>query len=153
SLVPRFPAPVPGKFNVGLLHTSCDGRSIHSPYAPCSVEELVQKGYDYWALGHVHAHQVLHERPWIVFPGNTQGRHIKETGEKGCVVVSVEGREARLRRVALDVVCWKLIELFLDENDDVEALYRKARSAFEAARREADGRLLAVRLIVSGACK
>jgi hypothetical protein len=55
--------------------------------------------------------------------------------------------------VALDVVRWKLLELVLDENDDVEALYRKARGAFEAARREAEGRLLAVRLVVSGACK
>jgi DNA repair exonuclease SbcCD nuclease subunit len=153
SLVPRYPAPVPDKFNVGLLHTSCEGATGHNPYAPCHVEELVQKGYDYWALGHVHAHAVLHERPWIVFPGNTQGRHIRETGEKGCVVVTVDGREARLKRVALDVVRWKLVEITLGENDDVDALYARASEAFDAARREADGRLCAVRLIVAGACR
>jgi DNA repair exonuclease SbcCD nuclease subunit len=153
SLVPRYPAPVPGKFNVGLLHTSCEGATLHNTYAPCRVDELVQKGYDYWALGHVHAHAVLHERPWIVFPGNTQGRHIKETGEKGCVVVSVESGEVRLRRVALDVVRWKLIEIALEENDDIHTLYVRAREAFDAARREADGRLCAVRLIVAGACR
>ena len=95
NLVPRYPAPIPGLFNVGLLHTSADGRPPHQPYAPCHVEELVRKGYEYWALGHVHAHEVLHERPWIVFPGNTQGRHIRETGPKGCVVVGVHGGEVR----------------------------------------------------------
>jgi DNA repair exonuclease SbcCD nuclease subunit len=153
NLVPRYPAPIPGRFNVGLLHTSCEGRPNHNPYAPCRVEELVQKGYDYWALGHVHAHEVLHERPWIVFPGNTQGRHIKETGAKGCVVVHVEGREARLRHVALDVVRWKLLELTLAEDDPVDTLYEKARAAFAAARSEAEGRLCAVRLIVRGSCR
>jgi DNA repair exonuclease SbcCD nuclease subunit len=153
SLVPRYPAPVSGCFNVGLLHTSCDGRVAHAPYAPCRVDELVQKGYDYWALGHVHAHEVLHERPWIVFPGNTQGRHIKETGAKGCVVVHVEGREVRLRHVALDVVRWKLVEIALLPDDDVEALYARARAGFEAARAGADGRLAAVRLVVTGACR
>jgi DNA repair exonuclease SbcCD nuclease subunit len=153
SLVPRYPAPVPGRFNVGLLHTSCDGRVGHAPYAPCRVDELVAKGYDYWALGHVHAHEVLHERPWIVFPGNTQGRHIKETGVKGCVVVNIDGRDARLRHVALDVVRWKLLEVVLDGDDDVDALYVKARAALETARAEAEGRLLAVRLHVSGACR
>ena len=153
SLVPRYPPPVDGKFNVGLLHTSCEGAAGHNPYAPCRVDELVQKGYHYWALGHVHAYAVLHERPWIVFPGNTQGRHIKETGEKGCVIVHVDGREVRLRRAALDVVRWKLIEITLGENDDVHALYVRAREALEAARREAEGRLCAVRLIVAGASR
>jgi exonuclease SbcD len=95
----------------------------------------------------------LHERPWIVFPGNTQGRHIKETGPKGCVVVSVDGKDVRLRHVPLDVVRWKLIELQLLPDDDVDALYTRARAAFEMARQEADGRLAALRLHVNGACR
>ena len=35
----------------GLLHTAADGREGHARYAPCSVANLVAKGYDYWALG------------------------------------------------------------------------------------------------------
>jgi DNA repair protein SbcD/Mre11 len=153
NLVPRYPAPLAGHFNVGLLHTSCDGRPGHAPYAPCRVDELVQKGYDYWALGHVHAHEVLHERPWIVYPGNTQGRHIKETGVKGCVVVSIDEREVRLRHAALDVVRWKLVEIALAESDDTDALYAKARTAFDRARAEAEGRLCAIRVHVTGPCR
>jgi DNA repair exonuclease SbcCD nuclease subunit len=152
SLVPLYPAPVEGLLNIGLLHTSCDGRVGHDPYAPCRVEELVAKGYDYWALGHVHAREVLHERPWIVFPGNTQGRHIKETGAKGCTVVTVEGGAVRaVRHEPVDVVRWRAIELPLEERDDLAALFVRARAAFESARADADGRLVAVRLTLSGA--
>jgi DNA repair protein SbcD/Mre11 len=59
NLIPRYPAPVAGKFNIGLLHTSLAGAPGHDTYAPCSVEDLVAKGYDYWALGHVHQPAVV----------------------------------------------------------------------------------------------
>ncbi len=78
-----YPDAMAGMFNIGLLHTSVDGRSGHEPYAPCTLDGLRSKGYDYWALGHVHAREVLSEDPWIVFPGNMQGRHVRETGPKG----------------------------------------------------------------------
>ena len=26
----------------------------HDTYAPCSLKDLQDKGYDYWALGHIH---------------------------------------------------------------------------------------------------
>jgi len=54
----------------------------HENYAPCAIEDLTNKGYDYWALGHVHQASVLHEKPHVVFPGNLQGRHARETGTK-----------------------------------------------------------------------
>ena len=43
----KFPKAVPGAFNIGLLHTSADGSSSeHATYAPCSVQGLVDRGYD-----------------------------------------------------------------------------------------------------------
>jgi DNA repair exonuclease SbcCD nuclease subunit len=154
SLVPLYPAAVPGLVNIGVLHTSADGRPGHHPYAPCTVEELVRKGYDYWALGHVHAHEVLHREPWIVFAGNTQGRHIRETGPKGCVVVEIDGGRVRsVRHHALDVLRWQRVEITLGEDDGLGALLERARAAFAAARAEADGRLVAVRVAVGGACR
>ena len=73
-----------------LTSASCtpalrDARAT-SPYAPCTLEGLLSKNYDYWALGHVHRREILHENPWIVFPGNTQGRHINESGPRGCTL-------------------------------------------------------------------
>ena len=93
DLVPSYPEPVPGRFNIGVLHTSLTGREGHDPYAPTSVETLTAKGYDYFALGHVHMREVVREAgPRIVFPGNLQGRHVGETGSKGCELVVVEGQ-------------------------------------------------------------
>jgi exonuclease SbcD len=90
SLLPRYPAPVTGCFNIGLLHTSLAGAAGHDTYAPCSVEDLVAEGYDYWALGHVHQPAIVRERPWIVLSGNIQGRHARELGARGCYLVTVD---------------------------------------------------------------
>jgi DNA repair exonuclease SbcCD nuclease subunit len=70
NLVPGYPSAVPGKFNLGILHTSLAGREGHDTYAPCSVNDLTAKGYDYWALGHIHQPEVVQEDPWIVYAGN-----------------------------------------------------------------------------------
>jgi DNA repair exonuclease SbcCD nuclease subunit len=103
-----YPPAVPGCFNIGLLHTSLNGREGHEPYAPCTLEGLREKGYDYWALGHVHRREVVLEAPAVVFAGNTQGRHARETGPKGCFLVDVDdaGRSALDFR-PLDVVRWE----------------------------------------------
>jgi exonuclease SbcD len=154
SLVPLYPAPVKGALNVGVLHTSADGHPEHATYAPCAVDELVGKGYDYWALGHVHQQQILHRAPWVVYPGNTQGRTLRESGPKGCVVVTVEdGAIAAVRPEPLDVVRWRELPLLLDEGDGVDELYDKAQLAFGRARDEAEGRLVAARLVVDGATR
>ena len=154
SLVHLYPAAVADALNVGVLHTSADGRPGHASYAPCAVDELVRKGYDYWALGHVHAHEVLHEAPWVVFPGNTQGRHIRESGAKGAVVVAFErGQVASVRHAPLDVVRWREVALTLESDDGVDELYDKAKDLFSRARDEAEGRLVAARLVVDGATR
>jgi DNA repair protein SbcD/Mre11 len=103
-----YPPAAADCFNVGLLHTCATGREGHAPYAPCTPEGLREKGYDYWALGHVHRREVLLEDPPVVFAGNTQGRHARETGPKGCLLVSVDaaGRPA-LDFKPLDVVRWE----------------------------------------------
>jgi DNA repair exonuclease SbcCD nuclease subunit len=108
DLARAYPAALPGCFNIGLLHTCATGREGHEPYAPCTVETLREKGYDYWALGHVHRREVLLEDPPVLFAGNIQGRHARETGAKGCFWVSVDGagRPSFLFR-PLDVVRWE----------------------------------------------
>jgi hypothetical protein len=91
-LVAGYPPTIADRFNIGILHTSLDGREGHDRYAPCTVNQLLGKGYDYWALGHVHKREIVHDAaPVILFPGNLQGRHIREEGPKGCMLVSVEG--------------------------------------------------------------
>lgn len=157
NLVPSYPAPVAGCFNIGLLHTNAGGNSQHAAYAPCSVEELVAKGYDYWALGHVHDFAMLHERPHVVYSGNTQGRHARETGRKGCLLVTVdelssghELREVEFRET--DLVRWFRETIPLQPDDDADALLDAGRDRLREVVAAADGRLAAVRLEFTGRC-
>lgn len=152
DLVPLYLAPVPGRFNIGLLHTSLTGREGHDPYAPTTVEVLCDKGYDYFALGHVHAREVVRASlPRIVYPGNLQGRHAKETGPKGCELVTVEGGViAAAEFVPLDVVRWQQMRLDATGLETVSALARQFLRQAEALAAAAPDRLHAVRVIVSG---
>ncbi len=150
DLVPSYPAPVPDFFNIGMLHTSLNGRPGHDPYAPTDLATLVAKGYDYWALGHVHAREVVSEAPRIVFPGNLQGRHANETGAKGCELVTVEAGRIEAEFVALDVVRWNQVAVPLDGRDRLEALGEAFREALESVLVGATDRLHAVRVTLTG---
>ncbi|MBP6204775.1 MAG: DNA repair exonuclease [Nitrospira sp.] len=150
DLVPSYPPPVPGFFNIGLLHTSLTGRAGHDTYAPTDLPTLVAKGYDYWALGHVHAREVLNERPRIVFCGNLQGRHAKETGAKGCELVTVEAGRVEAEFIALDVVRWSQLSVPLDGVDRLESLNEAFARALEPVLAGTTDRLHAVRVTLTG---
>jgi hypothetical protein len=122
-------------------------------YAPATPDILCGRGYDYWALGHIHARQVISEDPYIAYSGNTQGRHIKEIGAKGCLLVSVDdGRHATVEFRATDVLRWHTIDLRLTADDDVSSMIAAARTAIDDTVASADGRPVAARLTVRGAC-
>jgi len=114
NLALGYPEPVPGYFNIGLLHTSLTGREGHENYAPCTVDDLKNRGYDYWALGHVHQFEAVCDHPCIVYPGCIQGRHVRETGAKGCMLVTVaEGSAPEAVHHPLDVIRWQRLEVDL----------------------------------------
>lgn len=153
DLASGYPNPVKGLLNIGVLHTSADGRPGHANYAPCRLQDLVSKGYDYWALGHVHAREVLHEDPWVVFPGNLQGRHARETGPKGCTVVSIDnGRITAVEPKWLDVVRWVVIDLDASACRTPAEVLDRLSTALRSRLGAADGRVCAVRLRVHGRC-
>jgi DNA repair exonuclease SbcCD nuclease subunit len=152
NLVPRYPEPRAGHFNIGVLHTALGGMGEHENYAPCGLDELVFKGYQYWALGHVHQGRVLHEHPHVVFPGNLQGRYIREIGAKGAHLVTVEGGEVvDLSTLHTDVVRWSRLSVPVEACRSVDDVLESIRGALEgAATTEADGRLLACRVGLTG---
>lgn len=152
DLAGRYPPAVPGAFNIGVLHTCLDGDARHYAYAPASVDMLAVKGYQYWALGHVHQRRAL-ERDGvsIVFPGNLQGRYIPETGPKGCEVVSVDDDfKISSRFEPLDVVRWLEESVDLSEAKTLDDVDRLVTEALEAAKDSHSGRLIAVRLHLHG---
>ena len=146
-----YNAAIAGKLNIGVLHTSAGDPGDHATYAPCSVEALKLKGYGYWALGHIHGRQVLAERPWIVFPGNLQGRHAREIGAKGCTIVTVEDRGVvAVEHRTVDVLRWAAVQVDA-VGADVASLTGRIADHVRAAAAAADGRPLLARLTLTGA--
>ena len=153
DLSEAYPQGDPQLFNIGLLHTCLDGKPGHEPYAPCSVDGLRSKGYQYWALGHVHKREEVSQDPWIVFPGNIQGRHIRESGPKGCTLVTVENGEiAEVEHRDLDVMRWYFCELDVSASESVDDIYEQVREGLQSALDSAEGRPVAVRIVLQGVC-
>jgi DNA repair protein SbcD/Mre11 len=147
NIVLDYPDPVSGWFNIGVLHTSCDGRPGHANYAPCTVSQLKSLDYQYWALGHVHEYEELAWDPWIVFPGNLQGRNIRECGPKGAVLVDVaDGRVAAVRRLIVDQARWAVVAVDLDGISEGSEALQKIEDQIRPATEQAEGRLLALRV-------
>ena len=146
-----YPTPLPGYFNTGLLHTCASGREGHEPYAPCTLEGLRSKGYDYWALGHVHQHEVLWDDPWIVFSGNIQGRHVRETGPKGCVLVTVDDRgRPKIEFKPLDVIRWVIVTVDSNGAESGYMVIDRFCNRLETILDENEGRPLAARVLIQG---
>jgi len=151
DLANRYPGPTPGLFNVGLLHTSLTGRPGHEPYAPSTLEVLRGKGYDYWALGHVHTREVVCQDPWVVFPGNLQGRHVREPGAKGATVITIENnRVTEVRHEAFDTVRWGVCRIDARPAADPHDVVELVRAELTRQAADAGSRLLAARIVISG---
>ncbi|PDO09595.1 MAG: hypothetical protein BLM47_11875 [Candidatus Reconcilbacillus cellulovorans] len=136
---------------VGLLHANVDGQPGHDPYAPCRLSDLLAARLDYWALGHIHDRRVLWEGPPIVYPGNPQGRNVKETGAKGCYWVEAdESGQMTLSFCPTDDVRWFDVAVPLDGVSSLAGLRERLRERLNAVREEADGRGAIVRLTLTG---
>lgn len=150
NLASAYPRPVPDCINIGVLHTALAGNPPHSPYAPCTVEQLRGHGYDYWALGHVHQYKVLGIAPHIIFPGNLQALHIRESGARGAVSVPIyDGRLGPPEFVPLDVLRFHSLELNVPAAIQTPAaLMGEVRKAIELACDAAEGRHIAIRVVL-----
>jgi DNA repair exonuclease SbcCD nuclease subunit len=152
DLAAGYPSPHSSLLNIGLLHTALSGREGHQPYAPTTADRLADKGYDYWALGHVHNREIVRESPWIVFPGNTQGRNARETGAKGCMLVEAEpgvGIQS-VEFVPTDVARWHQVSIDIAGLGTEDDLHAAVQSEVRAAQAAAEDRILALRLTLTG---
>lgn len=124
SLLPKFGTPEPNCFNIGMLHTSLTGADGHNNYAPCTVPELIDRGYDYWALGHIHKRTIHHDQPAIVMPGNPLGRHINEDGERSVSLVTLEqGQIPLIETLNVAPVQFERLGISLEGYDDPHSAY------------------------------
>lgn len=151
DFVQSYPVRREGWLNIGVLHTALDGTRGHATYAPCTTDELQRSGYDYWALGHIHAAEIIARNPWIVFPGNLQGRSVRETGPKGAMRVTVEdGRITNVEPLVLDAARWAHERIDIPGCEDEDAVLGLIRTRLKTVHEDNDGRPLAVRLTLQG---
>jgi len=147
----NYPSPLAGHFNIGVLHTCAAGREGHEPYAPCTLEGLSSKGYNYWALGHVHQYEILLNDPPVVFSGCIQGRHIRESGPKGCLLVTVDdqGRpEPEFR--PLDVIRWVIADVDAGGAESAYDVVDRVGRQLEKLVDQNEGLPLAARVVIQG---
>jgi DNA repair exonuclease SbcCD nuclease subunit len=148
----RFRRDQQGGVAIGLLHCNVGSNTGHAPYAPCTLEDLVDTGMDYWALGHVHTAQVLRaQSPAVVYPGNPQGRHPNETGPRGACLVNIDdaGR-VTIESRPMDVVRWSNLSVPIDGLGGLQELLDRIESDVGDALEAAEGRHLLYRLALTG---
>ncbi|QFT88253.1 putative metallophosphoesterase YhaO [Bacillus sp. THAF10] len=138
-------------FHIGLLHGNLSGRDGHDPYAPFTLPDLLDKDFHYWALGHIHKREVLHQHPPIVYPGNIQGRHKKETGLKGVYLAEMhEGKKTELQFIPTSSINWESFQLSIDEHMTLDELLESMKNTVEGVRGENRGALLSFEFIGNG---
>ncbi|MCZ0703318.1 DNA repair exonuclease SbcCD nuclease subunit [Natronobacillus azotifigens] len=118
-------------YHIGMLHGSVAQNTEHDHYAPFQVSELIEKPFDYWALGHIHKRMVLKKNPSIVYPGNLQGRSKKETGEKGCYYVELDKQETKRTFIPLQSVCFEVATLDMENCSTISDFRMKLNGLVE----------------------
>ncbi|AQP63033.1 exonuclease SbcCD subunit D [Listeria monocytogenes] len=120
-------------FHIALLHGSeVSSSEEHDLYAPFRVQEISKKGFDYWALGHIHKRQLLAESPSIYYPGNIQGRNRKESGEKGASIITLSEASTTIDFIGTSPIIWEEAVITLPENSEINAFYRETTKLLES---------------------
>lgn len=139
-------------FTIGLLHCTLGKGEGHEPYAACSEEDLVNTGYDYWALGHIHIPSVVREHsPAIIYAGNPQGRSTAECGPRGCYLVSV-GPDSDVNPVFVETgsVRWEVAEVSITDIGSDGELIDRISGCLSDIRSKSAGLPVVCRILLTG---
>lgn len=138
-------------FHIGILHGTAEGQEGHDQYAPFSIKELIEKDFDYWALGHIHKRQILHSQPPIIYSGNTQGRHRKELAEKGVFLVEIdESKSSLLTFLPTSEIVWEELEVSIERMEEIDELKSSCETILEEAKKAGYGLFAILRFIGVG---
>ena len=151
SLIHKYKPSVEGAVNIGMMHTSLAGASGHDPYAPCSLDDLRAKDFQYWALGHIHKRSVMEGDCAIVMPGTPQGRDINESGIKSVSLVTVSNDGSiQIKERITSVAQFERIQVDVTGIDDWRDIVKALGQELERERNRTSVEHLIVRLSVIG---
>ena len=121
----------PAPISIALLHGTIGNHEGHENYAPFQISDVANKGFDYWALGHIHKRQIVNlSYPTIAYPGNPQGRDFGEQGSKGCFIVEIEEHSIPKTRFApTNSIVFAEINITITPEDNIETIAGKISDA------------------------
>lgn len=137
-------------YHIAILHGTLSSIHDHVPYAPFQLSDLKQNVFDYWALGHIHQKQVLSESPLIIYPGNTQGRHKKETGEKGCFHVKLHDSIQEFSFIETCDILWESVEISITSLQTLDELVHLCKQTLSSLRETEQGVFVNLKLVDIG---
>ncbi|TAN20421.1 MAG: DNA repair exonuclease [Actinomycetota bacterium] len=152
NLAQLFPESSTDLFSIAVMHSNVGGSKEHDSYAPAAISDLIGKGYDYWALGHIHKRTVLCDDPLVLYPGNIQGLHMKpsERGIKGAELVEVGTGGVNHRFIPLSQIIFDLVEVDISGCGTLDAVVEACLDSIQQKLQEGEGRPLVARVVLSG---
>ncbi|WP_080800983.1 metallophosphoesterase family protein [Arabiibacter massiliensis] len=138
-------------FGVGVLHT---GLNLDPVKAPVDPAVLLRAGMDYWALGHIHMKYAYPsmEDPQLVFSGCIQGRDIKETGERGALLVTLaEGEPNEVEFIPTASVVWQRMRVDVSDCGNLPDVSDKIMRELFRVNGKAQCEEMVVRIALEGA--
>ncbi len=150
NLAREFKKGATDPFAIGVLHANVGGDQDYEPYAPCSLEDLRASGMDYWALGHIHKHEVLTSEPPAVYPGSPQGLDPNEAGEHGCVVATVGSSGVTTEFVETAPIAWDRRTVDLSDASSLDDVIAELDSCCASVRAAAGDRPVLLRIDLVG---
>lgn len=143
-----LPGPYEPDFTIGVIHT---GLNIDPTRSPVEPRELMRRGLDYWACGHIHQKVLIPpDAPVIAFSGCPQGRAIQETGDHGILLVTLSDEESnRVEFIPTAPVVWQRFEVDVSSCETITQIQEKIQATQFAlnARSHAQHMICRVRLI------
>lgn len=115
-------------FTIGVIHT---GLNIDPTRSPVEPRELMRRGLDYWACGHIHQKVLIpSDAPVIAFSGCPQGRAIQETGDHGILLVTLSDDEPnRVEFIPTAPVVWQRFEVDVSSCETITQIQEKIQAA------------------------
>ncbi|MGR3741579.1 metallophosphoesterase family protein [Companilactobacillus sp. DQM5] len=119
-------------YQIGIVHGMLESQS--TDYAPFNINEMISKGYDYWALGHIHKREILNQDPPIVYSGDIQGLNRTETDPKGFYLVGGNNGKLKMNFIESQVFLWDSISINVQSKytvDDIKNEVLKNTAKFK----------------------
>lgn len=148
QMVPNFPTrDGQSNYHLGMYHGQQGESKGNQQYAPFTLKEMKKKGYDYWALGHIHQPTVISQEPLMIYPGSPLGHTKKEASSAGFLVVETGAEAWQYHWQALKQVAWLTVPIEIQQVSTTKELLAELLTVLRKTTNEAPIQLVSLKLL------